>query len=409
MIFKDVILFALISFGVISALGLLGKTISSLFVKHSESKPHFNFLTECVLGTVCAVLFYSAFHTGLVTINFGFLILLSFLLFVNKNMSNYRQETHARFKEMNTSIYLRVFVLSLLISFFNVIYPLPGSIQNDVLFYTKVAECLDRVGYENMYHEYNDLMDIFNGTFPYHYFELWMGSILFKCLGGFFTNIIIFKYVCYTTLKVFSVLGLLMLIENFKRIISWTDIFLVSVFSLFNFLYITEIGTNGWILYHDMWLRPNMVVYMFFLSFFFNFLITKEYANAVLFCLFLPVATITTAPAILSGMCLLVIFLFIGKKIQRKSAVVLISAVLVLTAFILAFYSLTTIDTSILMSDSRSLPELIEHSLSMIKAILSYLVSLPLRTLSMLLVPCLILFLLLKNWKEIVMQNSPLI
>jgi hypothetical protein len=409
MIIYQILLFAFISFVVIVGLNIVGKPFTAALFSLSEERPHYNFFLECVMGLTTLVTVYSCIYTRCVTINLGFGILFAFLFFANKNYINYFNNLKLRFISVDYRIWMHISLLCLLISFLNVIYPLAESIGNDVLFYAKIGENLARFGRENMFHEYNGVVGEFRGTSPYHYFDLWLGSILFKCFGNYFTNVIIFKYIGYTILKVTAICGLLSLIENFKKKIFITDVLIVVALSTFNFLYLTELGGNDWILYHDMWLRPNIAVYIIFLALCFNSLLLKNFRNAILFALFLPIASTVTAPAVFLGMILLIICLLMFREIKRKEAFLLVIPVLIMAIFAMLFYKYTAVDAKVLSADNRSFMQMLGYSASIYKAVIFFLVTLSLRTIFMLLFPCILLILLLKNGKALIVENKYLL
>lgn len=152
-----------------------------------------------LFGALFIVCSYSLFVAKGITINM--LMIPLFLLLVKKKERGMRViKVAIPYLEIFVMVFIGVIILHLL--------PESEYKQNDSFYYLKIAESLNRTGQENTYHYYNVYNDLFHGTEPYHYFELWCTAFITKLTGFFYTNILIHRFVVYSIFITAIVLGL---------------------------------------------------------------------------------------------------------------------------------------------------------------------------------------------------------
>src|SRR6185312_4345533 len=139
------------------------------------------------LGVFTLVCLYSYIIVGFKTINLLSGLVLAYLCF--KNGSRFKFDK-LNVKELSPLLYifLTVFILC-------GCYTLPLSIEYDVRYYSKIAYSLREFKQENFYHFYNQYNTLFNGTTPYHYFEMWLTSLI--TLPFSIKTVIALKYFTY--------------------------------------------------------------------------------------------------------------------------------------------------------------------------------------------------------------------
>ena len=416
----EILLFGLLGFLIIFVMNIAGKIISAILACNNKNT-FFSFFLDSLTGIVCIVTIYALISTKGKTINLAFIFL--FLAYYSNRFfekSKYRLYSKESIKNAIVSfwqkcgdkkylIYLSyALIASLLIAFSSILLNHNTSIDNDIIFYTKIAENLGRTGLENIFHYYNNDYKDFNGTSPYHYFELWLSSLIFPFFKGIFSNIIILKYLIYTVLKTVLVLGLLSIVETIKKI-TLPDL-LITVFLTFtSFLFLTEIGSNSWILYGNFWLRPNLIMYFLFLIPALIYFNKKNYKEALFFLLCLPIVSIATAPAIFSGLILILLLAVFFNAENKKVYYQMLLLTFLIIGFIFLFYFLTGVKADVLKTDNKNISELIIHNLDIWKAIIGTTISLAFRVIILLALPVLLVLLFAKNKKSNFQHNLLLV
>ena len=415
----EILLFGLLAFIVIFLMNITGKIISTL-LNYNNKNTFFSFFLDSLAGIVSVVTIYALISTKGKTIHLGFILL--FLLYYSNRLFKrlkYSQFSVEHIKNVSHLFYKKIrdkkywihlsyaLIASLLTAFSSILFNHNISIDNDIIFYGKIAENLNKTGLENIFHYFNNNDNSFNGTNPYHYFELWLGSLLFPFFKGVFPNIIILKYLVYVSLKAVLALGLIALLETIKKV-NISDVLMVVFLTFISFLFLTEIGNNSWILYGNFWLRPNLIMYFLFLIPSLIYFNKKEYREAFFFLLCLPVVSIATAPAVFSGTLLILLSaLFFDKKNKRKYFQVFL-VTLFLIVFIFLFYMFTGVKAEVLKTDDKNISALIFHNLSIWKAIVGTTLSLGLRVIVLLAFPFSLIFLFFKNRRQVLQDNLPL-
>lgn len=194
-----------------------------------------------VIGLLVAVTLYSIVIAKGVTINILLIPLLFFLLKKRDKVEVVKAGKSAYqfpFNELAFIAFVCICILHL--------FPESEYKQADAFFYLKISESLNITGQENISHYYNILNPIFHGVEPYHYFELWITSFIIRITGGFFSSILVERFVTHGILMTGIITGLYYLLEQmFNRKISaveklfcWSlTFFLPNILNFFPFLY----------------------------------------------------------------------------------------------------------------------------------------------------------------------------
>ena len=205
----------------------------TFFIKEETTSPYFTFFYKSVIGMVFWVTFFSAYVTKFKTINILFVIVCLFLLYRLRdkfNLSNYKNNSSPM---LSLPIVVTVFFYSFIIFAYKSYSEIPYSnIQIpatffDTIFYSKVADYLYLTGNENFFQEANLISSNFHGVTTYHYFELWLTSLIavpFKLL-----SINVLKIIVSPLLVFYIGLGFLSLIEIYKKI-NWQEILITLLF-----------------------------------------------------------------------------------------------------------------------------------------------------------------------------------
>jgi len=229
---------------------------------------------------------------------------------------------------------------------------------------------------------------------PYHYFEMWFGSILFKLNFFNFSDAVIFRYCSYSVLKSICLLGFLAFVELIKKIKIY-DIFIVVLLFLFNSLLFTSIINDSYPLHTSVWLRQNLITYYLFLFPVFTLFRYGYRKLSILFLLLLVIASTVTAPSVISTlftMCFLACFF---NKKSKSHAFKLSLIILFFSVVVILFYKILghSFEEA---SKINTFHDLFIYTHSIWKAIVFYLFTIPLRTIGIIF-PALFLLLFYKD------------
>ncbi len=293
-----------------------------------------------ILITIVSV--YSIYYTKFVTIYIFVLPLSGFLFF---SLLKYRsfKKTKSQLKEY-AALITSVLTATVSIYFIQLLFPYPESISNDILFYTKIAENLSLSGNENTFQHFNNQSEYFTGTFPYHYFELWISNMLFKIFPSVSTAVVL-KYITYPLLKTASIWGLWSLLKDRNK----QQLYLIPIIALITTLplnQLTDLGGNSWSIITDIWIRPNFISYFLFLVPLLYFLIEEKYELLIAWLLFLPLVSTTTAPAVYSSLIVIVGFMRWKNLLTTNQAIKWIILIVISAIGIILFYSFTSANLS---------------------------------------------------------------
>jgi len=190
-------------------------SVGSFFVKKSflslpgiGNKYGFAFYS-LVFGLLIIISIYSLIVAKGITIN---VLVIPLLLVLVKTSRNTVIPKHGTIPYLETGV---IVLLSVAVLHF-----LPESEykQNDSLYYLKIAESLNRTGQENTHHYYNRYSDVFHGTDPYHYFEIWCTAFCTWITSLFRNSIDVHRYVVQSVFVTAIILGSYNLISSIIRV-----------------------------------------------------------------------------------------------------------------------------------------------------------------------------------------------
>lgn len=184
-----------------------------------------NAFAKILLGCILLVTTYACVITTGKTIMILFVPLLFFVyLYFTKNKLHNPNKQFSYTENKKETIFgiSSIFIIIIIIS----AYILPSAMPNsealypdyffDSVFYSKISEYLTLTGQENTLKEGNLISTDFSGVGPYHYFELWLNSLLSNAFG-------LSHLICYeTSTKVFLItlviIGCVACVENLQKI-----------------------------------------------------------------------------------------------------------------------------------------------------------------------------------------------
>lgn len=371
-------------------IAFIGKLLSPFFLNKKTGKVFFNFLIDVLVGLILIISIYSIIYSGFKTINLIGAVLVFVYVFTNHKNIIWSWDLN-----FNKDL-LKVVLSSLFFIFINTLisylYPYKGEIDEDIVQYVNISRELNFSGIENIFAYFNSFKNF--GLMPYHYMEMWFGSILFKLNFLKLSNAIIFRYSCYSILRSVCLLGLLAFIESIKKIKIY-DLFIVIFLFLFNSLLFTSAINDSYPLQTSVWLRPNLIIYYLFL---FPAFVLFRYSYrklSILFLLLLVIASTVTAPTVISALFTLCIIIYFFNKKNKLYVLKLALIILFFSVTVLLFYKIFG-HSSEEVSKITSFNDLYIYTVSIWKAIVYYLVTVPLRTIGIIL-PCLFLFIFYRS------------
>ena len=368
----------------------IGKLFSPLFLKNKKDKVFFNFLIDVLVGLILVIFIYSIIFSVFKTINLIGAILI--FTYVFSNIKNITWTWNFNFNKEQLEVVLSSLFFLFITTLISYLYPYKGQIDEDIVQYVNISRELNYSGIENIFSYFNSFKTI--GLMPYHYFEMWFSSILFKLNFLKLSNAIIFRYCCYSILRSVCLLGFLALIESIKKIKIY-DLFIVVFLFLFNSLLFTSILNHSYPLHTSVWLRPNLIIYYLFLFPVFTLFGYGYRKLSILFLLLLVIASTVTAPSVMSSLFTICILVYFFNKKNKSHAFKLAFIVLFFSVTVLLFYKIFGYSSQE-VSKISSFNDLFIYTLSIWKAIVFYLVTVPLRTAGIIF-PCLFLFIFYRS------------
>lgn len=366
-----------------------------------QQKPFSNngsFFIPIYIGIISFVFISSIYLTNGQTINWALLLPgILVVLYYRKNNATSSGTEYKKAIELY-SLFNLLYIISAIILF---IFPYAWSIDNDIVFYSKISENLTSNGYENTFHFYNNYENTLHFKTPYHYFELWLNGIIDLFVGNQSSNLVLLRLLTYPFMMALFLTGIyeLFILPHFssmkKRLVF---IFIFILLILTNYNWIFNAFNNPWAIYYSIIDRANFIIYYLALLPALFFLYQKDLKMAVSFLLFLPIFSITTAPAIFTGTVLFILLLWVFKKISFESTFRLILPVLITALFIFAFYRFLGSDLSYFYGKSITVTDLLNESLQLWKSILFMVITLHVRLLIFFIIVGLITYIIAKRY-----------
>ena len=368
----------------------IGKLFSPFFLNIRKDKVFFNFLIDVLVGLILVIFIYSIIFSGFKTVNLIGAILI--FTYVFSNIKNINWTWNFNFNKEQLKVVLSALFFLFISSLISYLYPYKGQIDEDIVQYVNISRELNYSGIENIFTYFNSFKTI--GLMPYHYFEMWFGSILFKLNFFNFSDAVVFRYCSYSILKSICLLGFLAFVELIKKIKIY-DIFIVVFLFLFNSLLFTSIINDSYPLHTSVWLRPNLITYYLFLFPVFTLFRYGYRKLSILFLLLLVIASTVTAPSVVSTLFTICVLVYFFNKKRKSHAFKLSLIILFFSVAVMLFYKIFG-HSSQEASKINSFYDLFIYTHSIWKAIVFYLLTIPLRTIGIIF-PALILLLFYKD------------
>lgn len=292
-----------------------------------------NYTLASFWGLIILIFFYSTFQTQGKTINIFLLFPITLLALkkhkkpLNKIKVNWIPILKASLK------FTLTFCLVLTLSIF---WNYNSSINNDIIYYSNIGNNLN-AGIENHFHYFNNVIPSDKaGLFPYHYFEMWLQSLLSNFTGSI-PSVIVLKFLVYSYFKTYIILGIDSILLLLKRSFS-LNILLITLISLLPFEDYLNLFNPDWKYYLSFWKKPNFIIYLFAFIPFTLYTLDKKYFISVIILLTLPIISTVTAPPIFLFIPFYILSLFVLKLLNRIEVFYLFSTTIFMALFILLFY-----------------------------------------------------------------------
>jgi hypothetical protein len=319
--YKEALFSYLLFFLSILIFFISGSIISSLFSKKKANSAFHKLL----IGVLFWVVSVAIWKTQLQTIFLIALIPLLFIAYIKKwnyTPINLKQNLNALLEILIISV--PVYLISCSTFFQNESFIYQNQ-HPDFLWYAKFAEGIFHSGNENYFGDCNLLFPIkFNGQNPYHYFELWLNSLIANWFS--ISNLKCLLLITFPTLQLICVLGISELISTLsgKKVSIFTRIPLSLLF-----LYVSPFYFSFYENFELLNYNPGICntsplgfgkkyapVFLFLLSSLLLY-INKRKKEALIVITFLPILSIGVLPGISFGFFTYFIFQFYLTK-QRK-------------------------------------------------------------------------------------------
>lgn len=261
-----------------------------------------------------------------------------------------------------------VAIITVTLSFFII---LKFSIRNDVAFYTKITETLIPQGIENPFHYYNAENPVFKGNVPYHYFEMWFGSLCFQIanllgINGF-SNYLIYIFFVFNLFRVLAIIGIIGLISNYVKVgaVQLIIVFLLLVIDVSAFC---NWGNESYVAESNYFERPNFIFYYLFLIPIFHSVLTDNKEFLIIWAVIFIITTVTALPAIAGTVFLYVGYELVKNGLIRKNTIIHLAWLLSFVICFAAFYKLFGVSKEASLVEPMSLSQIIAKTLSIWKA-----------------------------------------
>ena len=270
------------------------------------------FFISSLIGSIACVGLYAIISTQFQTIFLIAFIILGFLWLRQGYIPKVRNE-HLYLKKFDWKLIFSLSLMFVLTLSLDLFFSAADNLETDLLFYAKISEYLHVSG-ENKFHGFHLENSKFEGIVPYHYFEFWYVN----CFQRFtsLTAPIVLRFVAYPLFKSYVALGIMSLVhkgsnKGGRLVIAGlltSLILLVPIEPVLNTL------NSGWGGHGNVWQRPNLIFYALFSLPVLIFIRHRSWLLAVIFSLFIPLISITTAPSYFVGVGLVLLYLGIVKK-----------------------------------------------------------------------------------------------
>ncbi|MDG5800308.1 hypothetical protein QA597_08065 [Marinilabiliaceae bacterium ANBcel2] len=267
--------------------------------------------------------------------------------------------------------------------------PYGSNVEGDMPFYSKISLHLFKTGIENTQHYFNEGLNYQTGNSAYHYLELWFNGLISKLLSSHYTNMFTLRFFTIPYFIVLIVIGLKNFITNNRSLSLFIASLLFIIFvSFINYSSIVNFGKPAWGISNHFFTRSNFIFFYFALISAF-YILFKHHNTAAFagYLLLAPIISITTAPAIFTGIVLFTLFKLILKSISKHEAFKILGYTIATAIAIYLFYMITGTKVQSRIVDESGLVGLISYNLTIWKAIVHQIVTLSIRILLFAVIP----------------------
>lgn len=281
-----------------------GTLIEFCFSRNRNLVIDTNLFFRLIFGSIAIVIFYSIFRTAGITVNILFLVLGAYFLLGNKR----EKIVEKKLKKEEIRWYL-VIIGSFLFYAWNFIYMYEwdgrfGLPFRDYTFYSILSYYIDYSGVENTLYNNYMLDNSFKGVAYYHYFEMWITAFianLFKTNYALTMQLVTFPF--FQTIVLVGVLEISKsYIEKitpgifiFCCILMFSGAVTLPFYHDISFLSTAKEFTENYI--GNFYRLKFTPLYFFFIAAFLLFT-RKDYFNAFLILLCIPIASFTLLPGV---------------------------------------------------------------------------------------------------------------
>jgi len=292
-----------------------------------------------LIGCIVWIFFTACYFTKGITVMWGLLIPLFFIIFSLKNNKwNFNWKRHINFK--NSIEFLCVYLLFFIYWHHLIIrenYLIPIVIHPfDYHFYANLSDYISSSGIESSNIDYINISND-KQPLPYHYFELWLNAS-FKWIG--YSSYLRSKLICDVIFCFFIYLGIRSILEkiNYKNeywriVLSISFLFFCGFYTIF-FPSHVLIGADEMV--YNLFIYPKFLPIFLIIISAILFSLYDNFKASCLVFLFLPFISILCAPAIIIGLLLLCIMNYFFDYFQFKIVIISIGISLI---FLVLFYS----------------------------------------------------------------------
>lgn len=327
----------------------------SKFIKISLKQKESQFFLNILIGLITIICIYAIIKTFFLTILLWVIVLFLILYFYrNKQKKTFLKENNQQI--IFISFFVLLFIFS--VSFYLTYYFTNGYVFGDNLFYANVSQNLIDTGIET-----NNLdWTVKEKTpLPYHYFESWFIAFFTEI---FKLNTIAVYGLIYVPFFISLIyIGAFSIIKSIFKDQKITIINLIFLSFLFLFIQIPSNPFSESTPFLNFFLIGNIIyhikyaiVYLIF-QLVFLLVLNKKYFIVLIFMLMLVPLYSTIAPAILSGLLFVLIYLFISKKISLKLFFINFSLIFFTTFYYTLFYYFQKPESSSNIFDYSKLTE----------------------------------------------------
>jgi hypothetical protein len=239
-------------------------------------------------------------------------------------------------------------------------------LNDDYAFYARLAVNLNEHGVENS--DINYFGNSSNGVIPYHYFEIWLTSLIkrFTSVHSQYALILVSFPLLYSIIY-FGAVDLVKTIKDKSNIKDLWNENLLAVLLLFvgffKFLYPTQID----FLAMDVWVAKLVELNKFATIYLFSILIIKGILNRNNFLIgisasFMAIAYVSISPALFSAVGLYFLYLVIIKENSVKQFIINLLPLLATTVFFYLFYSFLGERSAIVLDNKSMISQVFELS-----------------------------------------------